>query len=205
MSKVGDWTQRKTFFITFISSLGHVLSSVFIGFFGIMLGNKLENLIIVEGIRENFAQWFLLLFGFVYLIFGIKKFIQKNHHKHFHFHDDGIVHTHFHSEINSNHKHEHEKEKNKKLTPWVLFTIFVFGPCESLIPLLIYPALKFGIFEAVIIAIIFGIVTISTLMTIVFLGIKGFEFIKFHKIERYQHLIAGIVLILSALATFVGL
>ena len=35
-----------------------------------------------------------------------------------------------------------EKVDETKLTPWVLFIIFVFGPCEVLIPMLFIPAVQ---------------------------------------------------------------
>ena len=43
-----------------------------------------------------------------------------------------------------------------KTTPWVLFLIFVFGPCEPLIPLVMYPAAKHNIQGAIIVAILFS-------------------------------------------------
>lgn len=205
MSKVGQWTKNKTLLVAFVAGIGHILSSILIGFIGIFAGSTLNNLIEIESVRATYAQWFLLFFGIGYSIFGVYKILQNNHHHHFHSHTDGIVHTHSHHHDLTKHEHQHRNNKNKNLTPWILFTIFIFGPCEPLIPLLIYPAAKFGLMEAVLISSIFGIVTISTLMGIVYLGIKGVEIFKFHKIEKYQHLLAGVVLIFSALATFLGL
>ena len=37
------------------------------------------------------------------------------------------------------HSHVHAQLPDN-LTPWILFTIFVFGPCEPLIPLVMFPA-----------------------------------------------------------------
>ena len=56
--------------------------------------------------------------------------------------------------------HIHEEEVFKT-TPWVLFLIFVFGPCEPLIPLVMYPAAKNNFHGAVIVAILFSLTTIS--------------------------------------------
>jgi hypothetical protein len=40
----------------------------------------------------------------------------------------------------------HEKVVN--LTLWILFTIFVFGPCEALLSILIYPSASLSFISA---------------------------------------------------------
>ena len=60
---------------------------------------------------------------------------------HGHAHLDGHAHEHEHVHTHA-HTHVHAAEAAGNMTPWVLFTIFVFGPCEPLIPLVMYPAAK---------------------------------------------------------------
>ena len=91
------------------------------------------------------------------------------------------------------------------ITPWALFTIFIFGPCEILIPLFMYPAAKSSLFDAVIVALVFGIVTISTMLAIVLAGVKGFKFINFHGFERYVHIISGATIAICGLLIMLGL
>lgn len=63
---------------------------------------------------------------------------------HRHLHETGAAHTHEHS-------HAHT-EGRRNLTPRILFTIFVFGPCEPLTPILMYPAAKSSVVGMVLVA-----------------------------------------------------
>jgi hypothetical protein len=48
------------------------------------------------------------------------------------------------------------------------------------------------------VALIFGIATIATMMLAVYLGHKGTSLIKFKKQEKYLHLVAGMLILFSA-------
>ena len=126
---------------------------------------------------------------------------------HFHFHLDEGTHTHNHQHTHEHlHIHESEKPTAINLTPWILFTVFVFGPCEPLIPLLMYPAAKHSWFGMLIVTAVFGLVTIATMMTIIFIGYLGISFIPLKKLERYTHALAGASILLCGLAIqFLGL
>lgn len=77
------------------------------------------------------------------------------------------------------------------MTPWILFTIFVFGPCEPLIPILMYPALKLSFWSVVLVACVFAICTIGTMLTIVTGGYLGLLRLSSSRLERYAHALAG--------------
>ena len=51
LSKARQWSSQKTMWITFISGIGHVGSSVLIGFIGIALGISLNKLKSFESLR----------------------------------------------------------------------------------------------------------------------------------------------------------
>ncbi|GAJ16419.1 unnamed protein product, partial [marine sediment metagenome] len=53
------------------------------------------------------------------------------------------------------HSHVHNDKSASSITPWALFAIFVFGPCEPLIPILMYPAAKNGFFEVLLVVFVF--------------------------------------------------
>jgi sulfite exporter TauE/SafE len=206
LAKSQNWSKIKTVWITTISGIGHVLSSVLIGMFGYLLGSSILSLGSLENIRGGIAGWSLLILGLLYTIWGIKKSQSSNTHSHIHFHADGIEHSHTHTHKNAEHKHIHETKEKSKATPWVLFLIFLFGPCEPLIPLLIYPAAGHNIFAVVFISTIFGIVTIGTMLGIVFLGLYGISFIPMKKIEKHIHTLAGLSILFSGIAVqFLGL
>jgi nickel/cobalt transporter (NicO) family protein len=103
------------------------------------------------------------------------------------------------------HTHPHEAEK-RNVTPWILFVIFVLGPCEPLIPLLMFPAAQHSVWGTVLVATLFSIATVTTMMAIVLLSVWGFSFIKFDRAERFSHALAGGAILASGLAIqFLGL
>ena len=103
-----------------------------------------------------------------------------------------------------NHHHEHKNEGD--VTPWILFIVFALGPCEPLIPVLMYPAATEGMWAAALVATVFCVVTLVTMTTIVMLVSSGFSLIPLKKFERYSHAIAGATICCSGLAVqFLGL
>ena len=92
------------------------------------------------------------------------------------------------------------------MAPRILFTIFILGPCEPLIPILMYPAAKNSIPGLLLVTGVFGSVTILTMLTIVIVSSWGLSFVRLGKLERYAHAIAGATICLSGLAIqFLGL
>ena len=90
------------------------------------------------------------------------------------------------------------------MTPWVLFTIFVFGPCEPLIPLLLYPAERGNLWDAAWVVLLFGITTLATMTIIVALMHRGLDRLRLPWLEAYRHALAGSVLAVCGLATILA-
>ncbi len=198
MARANSWTRTKTFWITFICGLGHVGSSIILGMTGIAFGVAISNIELFESFRGNIAAWFLIGFGLAYFIWGLRKGFQNKPHNHFHNHEDGIIHQHKHLHQN-NHIHVHQQEDKKNFTPWILFTIFVLGPCEPLIPILMYPAAKNSMGGLVLVTSVFGIVTIITMLSVVAITLMGINFLPAKQLQRYMHAIAGATIFLSGL------
>lgn len=203
MSKSRRWSLFKTGLITFICGLGHVMSSVVIGTIGIIFGMAVMKLEALEAFRGNLAGWALIAFGFTYLVWGIRRAIKNKPHQHVHAHLDSTMHSHNHSHADE-HVHIHGEE-NKNITPWVLFTIFVLGPCEPLIPILMYPAAKSSISGVITVAVIFSTVTVATMLGIVLVLSFGINLIPLRRVERYTHAIAGATILLCGVAIQMGL
>ncbi|MBL7138516.1 MAG: sulfite exporter TauE/SafE family protein [Bacteroidales bacterium] len=205
MSKARSWSMVKTSWITFLCGVGHILSSVLLGMLGIALGIAVNTLVDVESFRGEIAAWMLIAFGLVYMLWGIRRAIRNRPHSHFHAHENVKHHSHIHSH-HDEHTHVHQREGVKSLTPWILFTIFLFGPCEPLIPILMYPAATESFWSVVWIAAVFGSITIGTMMTIVLISSFGIQFLPLKKMERYMHAIAGATILLCGLSIqFLGL
>jgi len=206
MGKVRNWSLTKTTWITLVCGSGHVLSSVILGLIGVFLGAELMKLEFFEAFRGEVAAWLLIGFGFTYGIWGIHRAIRNKSHSHLHAHEGGIVHEHPHTHV-TEHAHVHDqKSKAKDLTPWILFTVFVLGPCEPLIPILMYPAAKSSIPGMILVTGVFALTTLVTMLGIVILGTWGIGFAKLGRLEKYTHAIAGGTICLSGLAImFLGL
>jgi len=204
LSQAKKWTLRKTMFITFICGLGHVLSSVLLGLAGIAVGISINKLVAAESFRGNIAAWLFIAFGLIYMSISVRNLIRKRKHNHSHFHLGGDKHSHVHNH-QKEHTHIHDNDV-VKTTPWILFLIFVFGPCEPLIPLLMYPAAKSNIPGAVFVSLLFSAVTIATMMSIVLVFKLGLSKLNLKPLEKYSHLIAGALIFFSGVAIqFLGL
>jgi nickel/cobalt transporter (NicO) family protein len=205
ISKARNWSLVKTCWFTVLCGLGHVGSSVIIGFAGIGFGIGLSKLVLIEGVRGSIVSYLFTAFGLVYLVWAIYRIIRDNHHNHLHFHHDGTAHQHDHSH-HADHLHVHDEKNSINLTPWILFTIFVFGPCEPLIPIVMYPAAKNHYVDLVIVTTAFSLVTILTMLAIVTISLYGIRLVRIKFLEKYTHVLAGGTIFLCGMGMlFLGL
>lgn len=204
MAKARQWSLLKTASITVLCGIGHVGSSVLLGAVGIAFGIAVGQLVEIESFRGDLAAWALIAFGFAYLLWGLRKAWRMRPHQHAHIHEDGTTHLHQHTHM-SHHAHVHEKP-GVTLTPWVLFTVFVLGPCEPLIPILMYPAARDSYAALFWVTLMFGSVTIATMLAVVVAASRGIQFVPLQALERYTHALAGGAICLCGLAIqFLGL
>ena len=205
MSRSGKWSYRKTIVVTVLCGFGHVLSSVTLAIIIIVLGMTVLNLDLIESVRSSVAGWALITFGMLYMIWGIKQSQKYKAHEHSHQHVDGKPHKHKHVHT-GNHSHLHNRSGKNEITPWILFLIFVFGPCEPLIPLLMYPALNNHIIGFILVATIFAVVTLATMLGIVLISYYGINQLFYDRYERYTPALAGFTILLCGFSIqFLGL
>ncbi len=175
IAKARGWSLLKTAFVTFLCGIGHILSAVLLGIIGLVFGFALSSIEAFDSVRDNIAAWLFIAFGLVYFVWGVRKAFRGRH------------------------GHGHAHEGRAGITPWVLFTIFVFGPCEVLIPLLMYPAAKNSLMDAAYVTLVFGAVTITTMLGIVMVSMFGFNLLPLGKIERYTHALAGLAIVVCGI------
>ncbi len=193
LSRAQKWSYLKTLLITIVCGFGHVLSSIVIGCIGIGAGIAISRIEGLEGFRGDIAAWLLFGFGLAYMAWGIKKALRGETHSHSHVHADGSRHEHTHSH-ETGHVHPHEK---RNTTIWWLFIIFLLGPCEPLIPLLMYPAAKASLVQVGLVAGAFCLVTIVTMAGAVTMAYFGLKQVKGAFFERYSHALGGAVITIS--------
>ncbi len=193
MARAGGWSLLRTLVVTCICGLGHVLGSAVIGVVGIALAKSVAGMEALEAFRGDLAAWLLVGVGLAYMVWGIRRAIKSKPHTHEHVHPDGTVHEHHHTHFGG-HAHVHHNHSQKTWSPWLLFTLFIFGPCEVLIPALMVPAAKGAWWIVGLIVAVFACATILTMVAIVAAGYYGATKLRFPFLEKYAHASAGFAL-----------
>jgi len=224
ISKTYDWSRKKTFWVVAGCGTGHCLSTIILcgvcAFFVNALSDYMDH---IKDIGEIIGNWALIIFGVVYVIWGIyaavknKPHIHKmpngqtiSHYGHDHFpgtKSDGSLelsdeeghehpHRHAHEYEHSHHGDAVDKRSNKPVI--ALFVLFMFTPCEILIPLLLKPPASTSVAVFFIVAGSFTVAHMVTMLTASFLTIKGFNMLPLKKLERYMYIITGGLILLCA-------
>jgi sulfite exporter TauE/SafE len=165
LSKSRGWSPAKTIGWTMLCGSGHVLSSVLLGLGGAAIGWSLSRVNGIEQIRGGLAGWVMLAFGLVYFCWGLYCACKNRPHKHFETGYSGELYVYEHRDgapVAANERY--------KVTPWVMFIIFVLGPCEPMIPLLYFPAAQHSYFSMGLMIIVYTVVTLLTMLVMVLLG-----------------------------------
>ncbi|MBI3670027.1 MAG: sulfite exporter TauE/SafE family protein [Acidobacteria bacterium] len=196
MARAGNWSKLKTTVVTLACGLGHVLSSVVMGAAGMALGMAVARTAGLESFRDRLAAWFLIGFGLAYFAWGMQRALRGRPHTHVRAHADGTIHFHSHVHQDGD-SHLHgaaavaDAWSAARFTPWVLFTIFVTGPCKPLIPLLMYPAAQKSVAGVILVTAVFGAATLTTMCLAVLACQFGLERLPLGPLERYTNALAG--------------
>lgn len=220
MARARRWSLPRTLVITTLCGVGHVLGSVAFGLVGIAAGLAIGSVESFESTRGDIAAWLLVGFGVAYTAWGVRRAIRNRPHSHWHAHDDGTVHDHAHTHHGDHvHVHDHAETPHgehdhvhdaagggtRNVTGWVLFTIFVFGPCEVLIPQLMVPAAAHAWWALALVTIVFGVATIGTMLCVVSVSLLGLSRVRLPWLRRYAHVTAGLAVTACGLAIKFGL
>jgi len=198
LGRARKWPMKKVLGITALCGLGHVIISIGLGFVGIGAGMALDHLEWIEGARGSVAAWALIAFGLVYATYSFIRTQRGKRHTHAHVHEDGTVHTHEHDH-SVEHMHTHNAMNRRTVTVWSLFIIFVLGPCEPLIPLLMAPAWEANWLWVAGVALVFSAVTIGTMVVMAWLGSLGLRWIAAPSLERHANTLAGVAIATSGI------
>jgi sulfite exporter TauE/SafE len=205
MGRARRWSTWRTVAWTSLCGAGHVASSVVIAAGAVVLGHGLEQVELIEEFRGNLAAWLMIAFGAVYLAWGLTRAFRGRRHVHPHTHEDGEVHAHAHTHGGA-HLHLHAETAGFRLTPWVLFTLFVLGPCEPMIPLVMYPAAQGEWLRLAAVVAVFGLLTVGAMLATVLLAARGLRLLPLERCERFAHAGAGAAVLGAGCAIqFLGL
>lgn len=186
MSHAGGWSAAKTLRVTVACGLGHVAGSVALGLLGLALGVAMMQLEFLEAVRGDVAGWMLVAFGAAHLAWGLYAAARGHDHRH----DD---------------QDEEVAATAGAWTPWLLFLVFVFGPCEPLIPLLIYPAAQANGLAVAAVVGAFTAATVGTMVVAVLTMRYGAAVARVPRCERFSHALAGLAILACGLLVKLGL
>ncbi len=192
LSSSGNWSMKKTLGMTLICGLGHILSAVLVAYGALKISSIMLSLETIEAIRGGFAAWALTVFGFTYALWGLRKIISGRKAVKEHTENVGQ---------NSNYG------KKQSVLGWTLFLIFVFGPCEPLIPFILFPETSVSVNQIIAVTSVFGAATLLTMLTVVTFATAGLKRFPLHNFfSRFGHTLAGSIVGCCGLAmTFLGL
>jgi ABC-type nickel/cobalt efflux system permease component RcnA len=221
IGRARHWGLGRTLALAMACGVGHVASSALLGLVGAAVGAGLVELEGLEARRGLLAGWSLLLFGLGYAAWGTWRAMRRGPHRHVHLHVDGTVHRHPHGHESraghgtvGAHGHGHlppeapagEPTTWRQLTPWILFLVFVLGPCEPLIPLFFADALRGDWSHALVLTAGYGVATLAVMAVLVAVSWHGLRRLDLGPLERFSHALAGGVVLLAGIAmVFLGL
>jgi nickel/cobalt exporter len=178
ISKTEKWTNKETIVATLITGFSHTLSTIIIGIIVGFVGIKLSES--YSYITRIAAPLILLIIGIVYLLLDFRS---SHHHHHF--------------EIN-------DALKNRKSKAAIIFTLCIglfFSPCIE-IEAYYFQAATQGWLGILVVSLVYLIMTLSIMVSLVYLGLKGVNKFNLHFIDHHEKSITGIVLILLGLLAY---
>lgn len=177
---------KKTLLWTLVCGIGHIVSALVIALLFVYFSHWLsaENFEWIEENRGNVAAYALIGLGAAYLLWAMRR--------------------RFGHRYNVPHRHLPQTGGEKNISVWVLFIIFVLGPCEALLPILTASSVL-GASAVISSTVIFSVATIATMMAAVALGMLGISALRFNRLEAYAHEIAGGTIMACGLAIICGL
>jgi hypothetical protein len=198
------WSTTRTLAITAACGLGHVSASIAFAFLAVGIGSVALKAAGITSIRGDVAAWLLVGFGVAYALYGLKHLARHAQHAHEHEHADGTRHAHGHGHA-AEHLHPHVQRSAGWPIGWALFIVFLFGPCEPLIPLVMAPASQSDWGTVAVVIATFCFTTLGTMLTIVWALSRGFMSLAQGKLSSYAHSTAGVTVAMCGVAMLLGL
>lgn len=188
------WSMARTLVVTGLCGIGHVSSSLLLATAGILLGIGVGRIEGIEAGRGHLAAWLIVAFGIAYGLWGARHALRDRAGLELHTHGPQV---HLHAHGDGAHRHA---EEDHRINFWILFTIFVLGPCEPLIPLFVIPASRGNWWLAAQTGAVFAFVTIGSMLAVTALALAGLRILPLGPLERWSHAMAGGVIAASGLS-----
>jgi nickel/cobalt exporter len=178
LARARRWSHLRAARTTILCGVGHVTVSAALGIVAVFIGVGAIQLI--GGKLETIATWLLMLFGAVYLIWGIRRSMRRD--------PLAVIHPHDHHHSHGQNDHDHG------LTEWSLFLLFSADPCVAVIPMIIASA-GAGWHTVIAVVAAYEIATIGTMVFLVTAAHAGARTLRAAWIDRYGDAVAGAVIV----------
>ena len=189
LARARDWSPVRTARTTILCGFGHVTVSALLGIGALSVGLTIAELI--GGKLANLAPALLMLFGTVYMIWGIVRSLRR----------DPLAHTHAHDHHHARGRHDHDHG----LTQWSLFLLFSSDPCVALIPMILASA-GFGWPTLITVIVAYELATIGTMVAMVTIAHAGARTLRAPWLDRYGDAIAGgVIVFVGAMVSVLGI
>lgn len=188
IGKTEKWTNSQIFMATFVISFFHILSTVLIGVSIGFLGYKLSSF--YASYAKIFASSILILIGLYYLC---SELVHKLGHHHL------FAHDHHHHDNFSGYNPYAEKKYNALI--FSLAASSFLTPCIELEAYYLSAGML-GWKGILGVSGIYAFITILLTIILVYFGLKGRNELKFDFLEKYEHQIVGLIMILIGVVIF---
>ena len=184
LGRARQWTLGRTLLVTALCGAGHVASSVVIGAAGVGLGIATDALLWLESARGELAAGLLIGFGLAYAAWAVWRGFRGA---------NGV-------------RPAGAFAGADRVTPWALFIVFVLGPCEPLIPLMVVPGMARDWLAVAAVVGVFGLLTVGAMLLAVVAAWRGIALLGAGRVGRHADVAAGLVVAASGAAVlFLGL
>jgi len=178
LARARGWSGWRAARTTILCGFGHVTTSAALGVVSLFVG--LEVVHLIGSHLENYANYLLMLFGTVYMTWGLWRSFRRDPH--------AVLHPHDHHHAHGDHDHDHG------LTEWSLFVLFSADPCVAVIPMIIASASRgWGAVGAVVVT--YEVATIATMVVLVTTALAGVRTFRAGWIDRYGDVAAGALIV----------
>ena len=210
LGRARGWALGRTLLVTGVCGAGHVASSIVIGAAGVGLGVATDSLLRIESARGELAAALLLAFGLSYTAWALWPRRRRR--------DGGGAPAGRAARTRDARDAAAEPAPRPEdgpgpngggtgdirgVTAWALFVVFVLGPCEPLIPLMVVPGLAGDWLAVAAVAAVFGLLTIGVMLAAVTAAWHGIGWIGHsarHRGGQLAHAAAGLVVTASGAA-----
>ena len=177
IGKSERWTMRETLNATVLIGAAHIASTIIIGVLIGLAGFRLSSN------HAELAHWIApVVLAVLGLVFIVSDFIGRGHRHHNHFDETG--------------------GRSKRAIVGSMVVAMFFSPCIEL-EVYFLPAGVFGWQGIAVTSVIYLVATVSTMITLVYIGTKGLSRLNWHIFEHHQKTLTGCILIVLAAVSFI--